>query len=1100
MQKQTTSHSAFFTPRALLALLLCGVACSILTGTLLGSLRPEAPAKVTPRILSFAERVAYQRAIEDVYWRHRIWPRNRGERPDAKPSLDAVMSSGQVENKVADYLRKSQALEDYWQRPLTAEQLQAEMDRMAAHTKEPEVLRELFAALGNDPFVIAECLARPALAERLLTDWYAYDERIHGDVKGRAEAELQAHPTIEQLKQTLPAAASRSDAGAASGNYREIELVKSEIAGEEANQGVEHGLKLDSRRWDETVQKLAATFGERRSGSGRTAFESADMSAQSKNDAAEAYETIPTGKLSTLQEDEAGYYATAVIEKTSDRLKLATVAWPKEPLESWIATAEEQVPAVTAAPGGSYTLPTLSGDTAGCVDDTWAPSSMNAPIGRWNHTAVWTGSEMIVWGGENLPVIVTLGGRYNPTTDTWTTVSTNGPSPRTNHTAVWTGTEMIVWGGFGSNGLNTGGRYNPSTNRWLHTATANAPSARSGHTAIWTGSQMIVWGGGDNRGNPLNTGGSYNPSTNTWTATSTSNAPSARGGHSAVWTGARMIVWGGCSDYQTCFNTGGRYNPGTNTWTATTTTHAPISRHSHTAVWTGSEMIVWGGLHDDHYAHDYLNTGGRYNPTTNTWSATSTTNAPVARYGHTALWAGSNMIVWAGASDTASTGTTGAKYHPATNSWTAISTTNGPPYRWHHTAVWTGSEMIVWGGSGDHAFTDGLSTGGRYNPANNTWATTNGNAPTSRRFHTAVWTGTEMIVWGGEDDNHVDLAGLTNSGGRYHPSTDNWTRTSLSNAPSARADHSTVWTGSEMIVWGGGDYFGTLTTGRKYNPMTNSWAATSTANAPSDLYSHTAVWTGSEMVIWGSHYDLIGNLSNAGGRYNPTTNRWAAISTSNAPTARAGHTAVWSGNRMIIWGGTNGFLTQYYNTGGRYNPTTNAWTATSTSNAPTARYGHTALWTGSEMIIWGGGTNLERFNTGGIYNPSTNAWTATSTTNAPADRGVHTAVWTGSEMIIWSGEDNYFAYGTGGRYSPVTNSWSATSTTDAPTPRSGHTAAWTGSEMIVWGGFSATGGPLDTGGIYCAQSATTPFATGYDSTYPKSATDPNAALAPGDSD
>ena len=50
------------------------------------------------------------------------------------------------------------------------------MDRMAKHTKQPEVLRELFAALGNDPFVIAECLARPALADRLLTNWYAYDQ------------------------------------------------------------------------------------------------------------------------------------------------------------------------------------------------------------------------------------------------------------------------------------------------------------------------------------------------------------------------------------------------------------------------------------------------------------------------------------------------------------------------------------------------------------------------------------------------------------------------------------------------------------------------------------------------------------------------------------------------------------------------------------------------------------------------------------------------------------------------------------------------------------------------------------------------------------
>ena len=74
------------------------------------------------RTLTFAQRVAYQRAIEDVYWPHRIWPK---ERPDAKPPLDAVMSQERLEKKVADYLRRSHALEDYLQRAITAEQLQA---------------------------------------------------------------------------------------------------------------------------------------------------------------------------------------------------------------------------------------------------------------------------------------------------------------------------------------------------------------------------------------------------------------------------------------------------------------------------------------------------------------------------------------------------------------------------------------------------------------------------------------------------------------------------------------------------------------------------------------------------------------------------------------------------------------------------------------------------------------------------------------------------------------------------------------------------------------------------------------------------------------
>src|SRR6266542_279896 len=225
MKNKRAAQSGFSNRRVLVAILLCGAAaCSVVSGTLLAFFHGAPPSKVSHRTLTFIERVAYQRAIEEVYWRHRIWPK---ERPDPKPSLEAVMSQAQLEKKVKDYLRKSQALEDYWQRPLTAEQLQAEMDRMAQHTKQPEVLKELFDALGNDPFVIAECLARPALANRLLTSWYAHDERIHGALKQRIEAELQAHPSVEQMTQL-------------SGKYSEIELAKSDSARDADDRGAPH--------------------------------------------------------------------------------------------------------------------------------------------------------------------------------------------------------------------------------------------------------------------------------------------------------------------------------------------------------------------------------------------------------------------------------------------------------------------------------------------------------------------------------------------------------------------------------------------------------------------------------------------------------------------------------------------------------------------------------------------------------------------------------------------------------------------------------------------------------------------------------------------
>jgi N-acetylneuraminic acid mutarotase len=490
-----------------------------------------------PRAPSFAERVVFQRAIEDVYWRHRIWPK---ENPDPKPALDAVMSQAQLEKKVADYLRKSQVLEDYWQKPITAEQLQAEMDRMARDTKQPEVLRELFAALGNDPFVVAECLGRPLLAERLLT-----------------------HSASEQSKQ--------------------------------------------------------------------------------------------------------------------------------------ISVINEHVAAATA----NYRLPSVS-DNGGCTDDTWIPTTIaNAPSARVRHTAVWTGSEMIVWGGVNAGRVLNTGGKYDPGTDTWTATSTtNAPEARTDHTAVWTGSEMIVWGGRDGGSLNTGGRYNPSTDTWTAISTTNAPEARNLHTAVWTGTEMIVWGGGNDSSCCFNTGGRYNPDTGSWTVTRTTNAPSGRMFHTAVWTGTEMIVWGGTGD-----NSGGRYNPSTDSWAATSTANAPDARNLHTAVWTGSEMIVWGGFN----FIGFVNTGGRYNPSTDSWTTTSTTNAPIARGDHTAVWSGSEMIVWGGWNLTFFY--PGGRYFPSTNSWIATGRINAPSSRALHTAVWTDSGMIVWGGRNSSVF---FSTGGKY--------------------------------------------------------------------------------------------------------------------------------------------------------------------------------------------------------------------------------------------------------------------------------------------------------------------------------------------------------------------------------------------------
>ena len=687
---------------------------------------------------------------------------------------------------------------------------------------------------------------------------------------------------------------------------------------------------------------------------------------------------------------------------------------------------------------------------------SWAPTSGSEMIaGYEGQTAVWTGTEMIVWGGYS-----NVGGRYNPATDFWMATSTaNAPSERTYHSAVWTGTEMIVWGGYGANYtyFKNGGRYNPALDSWSLTSANNAPSERKYHTAVWTGSEMIIWGGYYFDGtNPYwyNTGGKYNPASDSWTITSTVNAPSARYSHIAVWTGTEMIIWGGDSGH---LNTGGKYNPITDSWIATSTLNAPSGRSGHKAIWTGSRMIIWGG--NIGYL-SYTNTGGIYDPAANSWEATSVANAPAGRGSHTAVWTGAEMIVWGGGNGT-DTFNSGGRYNPSANSWTATSTINAPSKRSAHTAVWTGTEMIIWGGY------YAVYSGGRYNPATDSWtATAIMLPPSARAHHSAVWTGTKMIIWGGTsgympDENY-------NDGSSYDPVTDSWWKISVLDAPSARSYHTAVWTGEEMIVWGGvpdGGEFGDpgYNTGGRYNPATDSWKMTSVTNAPYERGYHTAVWTGEEMIIWGGWNR--GDYLKSGGRYNPTTDSWIPTSENYAPRARVYHSAIWTGTEMIIWGGANynwtfGYTVKF-NTGARYNPEYDSWKITSTKGAPSERYWHTAVWTGTEMIIWGGydGGHL---NSGGRYNPGTNSWRSTQTTEFVPARELHSAVWTGTEMIIYGGVNGS---NIGGAYNPSTNLWNLTALDNAPAPRTGHTAVWTGTEMIIWGGYGSAG-YLNTGARY----------------------------------
>ncbi|HJU12025.1 MAG TPA: hypothetical protein VJ728_14165, partial [Candidatus Binataceae bacterium] len=368
----------------------------------------------------------------------------------------------------------------------------------------------------------------------------------------------------------------------------------------------------------------------------------------------------------------------------------------------------------------------------------------------------------------------------------------------------------------------------------------------------------------------------------------------------------------------------------------------------------------------------------RYNPQTNSWVPVTNPQDGGPRNEHPAVWTGNEMIVWGSYTVQSGPTNTGGRYFPVTDRWLPTSMINVPTRRYAPQGVWSGTEMVVWGGCSDgFCGTPRLNTGGRYNPATNSWRpTTTVNVAEARYWFTAVWSGTEMIVWGGCDaqtcgpGGNSDRFGL-NNGGRYNPVTDSWTLTSLTGVPSSRWLQSAVWTGSEMIVWGGINGFGPFNTGGRYNPVTDSWQLTSTVNAPTARGLTSATWTGQHMVIFGGYNSLLDEDFNTGGLYDPASDSWTATNLTGAPSGRAGPTSVWTGSEVIIWGGTAGpnHLIDA-DTGGRFDPVTNTWRPTSTVEAPSARDSHSAVWTGSEMIIFGGESCARCepvLDTGGVY-------------------------------------------------------------------------------------------------------------------------------------
>jgi N-acetylneuraminic acid mutarotase len=258
--------------------------------------------------------------------------------------------------------------------------------------------------------------------------------------------------------------------------------------------------------------------------------------------------------------------------------------------------------------------------------------------------------------------------------------------------AVWTGKDMLSFGGSGGvRAYSDGAAYDPATNTWRKLAPIPASLGGnltgSGSYAVWTGKVMVAWGFFERSGQQALTPATYNPATNSWTTGAAAPAQAPLFGD-AFWTGKQMIVWGSVSPGRL---QGIAYDPATGKWSmlpASPLGHA--GRDSMLAVWTGRYLVVGGGdnqagLHKDAAAYD---------PVTNSWMRLP--DAPVGFEGN-----GTAPDIWTGASViTIEDGVPGGR--PLSLDLTTRSWSLGPkapvPGRQEAHEFWTGSKVLVWGG------------------------------------------------------------------------------------------------------------------------------------------------------------------------------------------------------------------------------------------------------------------------------------------------------------------------------------------------------------------------------------------------------------------
>jgi hypothetical protein len=343
-----------------------------------------------------------------------------------------------------------------------------------------------------------------------------------------------------------------------------------------------------------------------------------------------------------------------------------------------------------------------------------------------------------------------------------------------------------------------------------------------------------------------------------------------------------------------------------------------------------------------------------------------------ARSGEVSVWTGRQLIVWGGASlGSPSSGfADGARYDTQTRRWHRIpaSPLSG---RFYSSAVWTGREMIVWGGSAPGAGGALFADGAAYNPKSNRWRVLPA-APLDPRVRAvAVWSGSEVIVWGGSTGSDLppQNASLL-SGAAYAPKTRSWRPIAV--APFDRADQPTygAWTGSEMIIWAIGSP--TRTRGSAaYQPRTDTWRTLPPSPVTQLGGGEPPVWTGTQLIVPGAQLKRAVPGDTWGAAYDARSDTWHPIAAA-PPAMSCNPNSAWTGHVVLVYcGAATRAASPVPARVAAYDPKADEWQTLDPPPAPIET--PASAWTGRELIIWGvtRDANGDDHAAAAAYRPST---------------------------------------------------------------------------------------------------------------------------------